>query len=626
MTCNSSVSRHRLVFSGLTLLVILALSPVSFATIWTVDRANPQCDDAGPGDTVEPFCMIKPAASAALAGDRVVVHRGVYREQVDPPRSGQPGAPIVYRASGAGVVILGTDALSDPGGWSLTATTAWSRPFSPSSATKQVFVDGKRLILASSALTTTPGSFFYDADFNLLFVDLGGPNPADGHVVEAGARTYGFKIASGRSFIRINGFEIYAQNHTGIRLFSASNEIYIRSNIIADTGVYGISLDGVVGPAVIADNHVSTAASVGIRLQGATKVLVRRNRCARNGFHGISLMESSDNRVEANVSYGNEKPGVRSANGINVSSMSMNNVVIANVTFDNQDTGIQVYTGSQDNLVARNLSYRNGDHGFDTNGAVRTRYISNTAYGNFKDGFSIEGNSTETTVVNNIAVDNGLDTGEFDLLVDPTSTLGFESDYNIFWKSVPGTVVRFNGVFYSALADFVAATGQETHGIQDDPRFDDPENGNFRVGLGPAVDSADSGVAGFVLEDFAGVEPIDIATVVDTGAGDPAYADRGAFEYIDSPPKAYLSLQPRRGRAPLTVTADASRSRDNDGIVSYLFDFGDGTTVGPQSESKAVHTFTVKGLFRVTVTVIDTAGQKDSAAKEIRIHAPRRHR
>lgn len=33
-------------------------------------------------------------ANAAHPGDSVVVHPGVYRERVAPPRSGEPGAPI----------------------------------------------------------------------------------------------------------------------------------------------------------------------------------------------------------------------------------------------------------------------------------------------------------------------------------------------------------------------------------------------------------------------------------------------------------------------------------------------------------------------------------------------------
>ena len=68
------------------------------------------------------------------------------------------------------------------------------------------------------------------------------------------------------------------------------------------------------------------------------------------------------------------------------------------------------------------------------------------------------------------------------------------------------------------------------------------------------------------------------------GSGSPAYADRGAFEFQASGqvPTALLTVTPNSGTAPLSVTADGSGSTDADGtIVSYRFDFGDGTVIGP---------------------------------------------
>jgi PKD repeat protein len=55
------------------------------------------------------------------------------------------------------------------------------------------------------------------------------------------------------------------------------------------------------------------------------------------------------------------------------------------------------------------------------------------------------------------------------------------------------------------------------------------------------------------------------------------------------------------------VVADASTSTDaNAGdVLSYTFDFGDGTIVGPQSGATASHTYTVEGTYNVTVTVSD---------------------
>jgi PKD repeat protein len=72
---------------------------------------------------------------------------------------------------------------------------------------------------------------------------------------------------------------------------------------------------------------------------------------------------------------------------------------------------------------------------------------------------------------------------------------------------------------------------------------------------------------------------------------------------------------------PLAVTADASGSTDTDDtpIASYRFNFGDGTAVvGPQASAIATHTYRTAGVFTVTVTVTDTAGQSSVATAQVR--------
>ena len=611
------MSRRRSLAATLLFAAILTPPSAALATTWSVDRSNALCSDLGPGSEIAPFCTINKARTLATAGDLVLVHPAVYREQVAPSASGVAGLPITYRASGSGVILLGTDDLSDAAGWSTTTTSAWSRSFAPSSAPTQVFVDGDRLALATAAGTTTPGSFFYDAIARILYVDLGGPNPADGHVVEAGARTHGFNIV-GRSHIVVEGFDIRRQNNTGMRLASMSSNLQILNNTTSQTGVNGILSDTGVGPIRIEGNEVSTAGSVGIRLLNSNGVELVGNVSHDNGNHGLALQGSAGNLIEGNVSFANARPTVRAANGLDVNGVSPDNVIRANTFFDNQDSGCQVYNGSHNNLVVRNISFRNGDHGFDTNQSTGTRYVSNTSYGNFKDGFSVEGLSTGTTLENNIAMNNGLTTNEFELFVDAGSLPGFASDYNIFHKSVPGTVVKFNLALYATLGGF-AGTGNEANGIGADPLFVDAAAGDLRLRIGPAVDSADTATAGFAMPDHDGNGPMDLPGVADTGVGPVTFADRGALERRDFPPEATLQIRKPNGKAPHGVSADASHSGDDDRIVSYTFDFGNGVVIGPQPGSQAAITYRVPGEFTVRVTVVDTAGFSASAKKKVKI-------
>ena len=82
--------------------------------------------------------------------------------------------------------------------------------------------------------------------------------------------------------------------------------------------------------------------------------------------------------------------------------------VTANLTFDNEDSGINIWNGADGSLVTNNVSYRNGDHGIDNKGSNNTRILSNTVYGGANSGIEVV-NSTGVALANNISVDNGID-------------------------------------------------------------------------------------------------------------------------------------------------------------------------------------------------------------------------
>ncbi|TMQ57334.1 MAG: PKD domain-containing protein, partial [Candidatus Eisenbacteria bacterium] len=84
-------------------------------------------------------------------------------------------------------------------------------------------------------------------------------------------------------------------------------------------------------------------------------------------------------------------------------------------------------------------------------------------------------------------------------------------------------------------------------------------------------------------------------------------------------PTAVLTISPSTGNAPLFDTADASGSSDSDGsVVSYRFDFGDGTIVGPQASSTATHTYAA-GNWTASVLVTDNAGGTATASASVTV-------
>jgi PKD repeat protein len=109
-------------------------------------------------------------------------------------------------------------------------------------------------------------------------------------------------------------------------------------------------------------------------------------------------------------------------------------------------------------------------------------------------------------------------------------------------------------------------------------------------------------------------------TVTDT-AGSSSTATK-QVTVTAKPPTAALSVNPSTGTAPVQVTADAAASAPGKAPIStYSFDFGDGTTVGPQSGGTAAHTYTTPGPYTVKVTVTDTAGNSSSATAQVTVNA-----
>jgi parallel beta-helix repeat protein len=580
--------------------------PVSYV----VDGADPSCSDSAAGTSAAPLCTVSAGAALARAGDTVVVRPAVYREQVTATRSGAPGFDLTFRASGPGVVIKGTRDVSDPTAWAPTATTAWSRSYPPPSAPTQVWLDGSSLQRASDAGSMTAGSFFYDAVAQRLYVDSGGGNPGTGHVVEAGAQTYAFKVWAADHVV-IDGFAADGQNNAAVSL-KDDTATTVRDLTITRSGSYGISADNVSGSSVLTDNDVSDSASVGIRLVGSTGVTVKDNVSHDNAFHGISLQGSSSNTVVGNTAYRNVRPLVRSANGIDLQLGSNNNVVDANTTYSNQDSGIQVYSASTGNIVRRNVTRDNGDHGIDVLSSTGAVLVGNTAFRNAKDGVSVEGTSTGATLRNNILVDNGITTGEYDLYVDDAALAGFSADRDLIWNSTAAPAVKHNLVIYPNLQAYRTGTGQEAAGKGADPRFADTASGDLRLmGRSPAIDAADSSVPFFRADDRTGNPPVDDPVVANSGAGVPPWADLGAYEYRG--PVARLTLTPNQGFEPFVTTASAASSTTlGAALASYSLAFGDGSTAGPQATSTVSHTYPNAGTYVVTLTVRSTDGLWDT--------------
>jgi PKD repeat protein/uncharacterized protein YraI len=86
----------------------------------------------------------------------------------------------------------------------------------------------------------------------------------------------------------------------------------------------------------------------------------------------------------------------------------------------------------------------------------------------------------------------------------------------------------------------------------------------------------------------------------------------------DQPPVAVISA-PSEGVVGQPITFDASNSQSANPVVSYLWDFGDGTTANAVTVDK---TYSAGGVYNVNLTVVDDKGQQGSDNTQIAIGEP----
>jgi glucose/arabinose dehydrogenase len=100
------------------------------------------------------------------------------------------------------------------------------------------------------------------------------------------------------------------------------------------------------------------------------------------------------------------------------------------------------------------------------------------------------------------------------------------------------------------------------------------------------------------------------------------YANGGQVRRIaaaqppNNAPTAAMTANPTAGTAPLTVTFDGSASSDPDAgdTLTYMWDFGDGTSSLETTSASTTHVYSTPGAFTATLTVRDSHGATSAPA------------
>ena len=392
-----------------------------------------------------------------------------------------------------------------------SGTGSSTAPFCTINAAAQQVTAGKTVIVASGTYPEQVNVAASGTQTAPIVITA-----ADGASVTVSGGTNGFTI-NAKSWITVHGFTVTGTTSHGILVVSSSN-------ITVDTN-----------RVTLAGQPTTGLTAFGIQFSGVTQSRIANNTTDHNSDAGVHVVAASNtNVITGNNSSSNARGYVRAAAGIDVRE-STGNMVFANVSHDNEDSGFNAWTGTTNgqNTFFDNVAYRNGDHGIDVHNAVDAHVVANTVFANSDSGIEST-TSTRTYLANNISVDNGINSPRTagNIRIDSASVSTAILEDDLVFLRVPGTMVDWGGTRYTSLAAFRTATGKETRGIEADPRFRASVTADFHlVASSPAIDSANADASGQPPTDFDGLTRVDDPATTNTGIGQNTYTDRGAFEF-----------------------------------------------------------------------------------------------
>ncbi len=131
-----------------------------------------------PGTPAEPFNTVSRAAELAEPGDTVLIHEGLYHEQLSKGNSGRPGAPITYAGTDRGkVVMLGSVRVKD---WRPQGVAWVKQGLSPITHVNAfVMVDEKSMLTKEDSPANLPRGGFHlskDGTYTIRLWDDRNPN------------------------------------------------------------------------------------------------------------------------------------------------------------------------------------------------------------------------------------------------------------------------------------------------------------------------------------------------------------------------------------------------------------------------------------------------------------------
>ncbi|MBN1139581.1 MAG: right-handed parallel beta-helix repeat-containing protein [Anaerolineae bacterium] len=488
-------------------------------------------------------CSLAEGLSRAQAGEQVILRGGVYYEgDLDLPRSGAAGAPIVVRGnSGETAVLDGGDpatfAWAAQGGGVYRTTVNAPDPHLATAG-------GQRLLpyLSLADLQNLawgmPGLYAEGTD---LYVRLAGDADPNGASMVVSRYNHAFYVEQDHVYFVDLTFRHYGRGSYAKAIYFnnaddnlvqgctfAINDLGVglkrdsHRNVIQDSEFYDTLFDW-PWDAFYAGIALSSG---GVRFYSPTSG--RGNVIRGNTFHdyfdGFGACpdetggETNETDVYDNLVYRAGDDGMETDG-------RCSNVRIWSNTFHDVLMGISlapVYDGPV--YAVRNVVYRTGagknsytgspfkfNSGYDRSGPM---YL----FHNTADAVLIDPRSNGLYVKSPgewelIYARNNVWAGTDYALNDYNTGQPIDLDYDDLWNDGANDLVRWDNTRYATLAEFTAATGHESHGLSVEPGFADAANGDYSLDPSSALIDAGAAIPG-INDRYAGAGP-----------------DIGAFEY-----------------------------------------------------------------------------------------------
>jgi hypothetical protein len=469
-----------------------------YKKVYYVDQNNPKASDRNQGSEESPFKTINQAAKVLLPGEKVVVKKGIYRENIRPVKGGNDKKSMICyeAASGDEVVISGSEVLKE--NWIRSKT-----PYKPSmvfshklwmAAVPQsyfkepspfriqnldeyelkvmswandwknrvpytllrglVFQDGKRMtqLCAYEDIAKLQGSYWVDTTQNENHLFTLHIHPYDGkdpnqQQFEITTRQSPFNPkVKGINYIRVNGF-VFEQVGNGFQVSAkGAFSTYGGSHWIIENNIFRKINSVAVEIGAVTDRHFDNEDSEDYFKTVSGRHIVRKNTIYDCGTGGIQGLINKESLVEDNHIY---------------------NIGWQEAEFYYETAAIKLHM-TQDCLVRRN-------HIHDIEAAmgiwldsdnINSRVTQNLIYNvscNF-GGIFMEISFRPNLVDNNLVWNcgkNGIYQHDADSLYIVNNIVGHSKENGIMMKTNPGrkkdngeyTTARYNKVLNNILID-----------------------------------------------------------------------------------------------------------------------------------------------------------------------------